>query len=148
MICGYKKALTVLVQHANKLGFVVDLYSDDVSMVTWEKLNYPCEIKIEKRLPVEEKVYVLLHELGHHELRKDWSEYKRVMPIAAYAESVKPKKYRRRIGYYVSCVDEEFKAWDAGLLLAGELGIRIRKGVWNRLKSKCLMSYIRHFGKK
>lgn len=148
MIRGYKKALTILVKHANKLGFVVDLNYDDVSMVTWERLNNPCEIKIEKKLPVEEKVYVLLHELGHNELRKDWIEYKRLMPIAAYAESVKPKKYRRRIGYYVSCVDEEFKAWDAGRVLADELGICIRKSVWNRLKSKYLMTYIRYFGKK
>lgn len=148
MIRGYKKALTILIQHANTLGFVVDLNYDDVSMVTWKKLNNPFEIKIQKKLPVEEKVYALLHELGHHELRKDWNEYKRVVPIVAYAESVRPQKYRRRIGYYVSCVEEEFKAWELGRDLANDLGIRIRKTVWNRLKSKCLMTYIRYFGKK
>ncbi len=148
MIRGYKKALKILIQHANNLGFVVDLNYDDISMVTWEKLNNPSDIKINKKLPVEEKVYVLLHELGHNELRKDWDEYKRVMPIVAYAESVKPKKYRRRVGYYVSCVEEEFKAWELGRKLANELGISIRKTVWNKLKSKCIMTYIRYFAKK
>ncbi len=148
MFHGYKKAIKILTEYANNQGFKVDLEFNDISIIEWDDLNFPYKISIDGSLSVEEKVYVFLHELGHNELRKDWGEYKRVMPIVAYAESVNVSKYRRRIGYYVSCLEEEFKAWDKGEELAKNFGIKINKKSWYKLKNKNLMSYIRYFGKK
>jgi hypothetical protein len=148
MFHGYKKAIKILTEYANNQGFKVDLEFNDISIIEWDDLNFPYKISIDGSLSIEEKVYVFLHELGHNELRKDWVEYKRVMPIVAYAESVNASKYRRRIGYYVSCLEEEFKAWDKGEELAKNFGIKINKKSWYKLKNKNLMSYIRYFGKK
>jgi hypothetical protein len=147
MSCDYEKSIKVLIQYAEQQGFKVDLNHDDISEIKWFELNKPKVIKIQSK-NIEYQVYEFLHELGHHELRKNWSEYKKVLPTVAYAESVKPSKYKRRIGYYVSSLEEEYKAWDKGLELANQLDIKVKKIKWNTLKTKCLMSYIRHFGKK
>lgn len=147
MSCEYEKSIKVLLQYAEEQGFKVELNHDDTSEIDWIGLNQPNVIRIQSK-PIENQVYEFLHELGHHELRKDWSEYKKVLPTVAYAESVRPTKYKRRIGYYVSSLEEEYKAWDKGLELANLLGVKIKKRKWNVLKNKCLMTYIRHFGKK
>lgn len=147
MSCDYEKSIKVLIQYAEQQGFKVDLNHDDISEIKWFELNKPKVIKIQSK-NIEYQVYEFLHELGHHELRKNWSEYKKVLPTVAYAESVKPSKYKRRIGYYVSSLEEEYKAWDKGLELANQLDIKVKKIKWNTLKTKCLMSYIRYFGKK
>jgi len=147
MSCKFQKSIKVLIQYAEEQGFKVIMNYDNTSQVDWIELNKPNTIKIEDKA-FDFQVYEFLRELGHHELRKDWSEYKKVLPTVAYAESVKPNKYRRRIGYYVSSIEEEYKAWERGLELAKLLGIKINKKRWNVLKNRCLMTYIRHFGKK
>lgn len=147
MSCDYEKSIKVLIQYAEQQGFKVDLNHYDISEIKWFELNTPKVIKIQSK-NIEYQVYEFLHELGHHELRKNWSEYKKVLPTVAYAESVKPSKYKRRNDYYVSSLEEEYKAWDKGSELANQLGIKIKKTKWNTLKTKCLMSYIRYFGKK
>lgn len=147
MSCVYKKSIKVLIEYAEKQGFKVVMNHDDISEIKWFELNKPKMIKIQSKT-IEYQVYEFLHELGHHELRKNWSDYKQVLPTVAYAESVKPSKYKRRNDYYVSSLEEEYKAWDKGLELADQLGIKIKKTKWNTLKTKCLMSYIRYFGKK
>jgi hypothetical protein len=45
-------------------------------------------------------------------------------------------------------IEEEYKAWDEGYKLGLSLEIRINKDNWNWIKTKCLMSYIRYYGKK
>ena len=57
-------------------------------------------------------------------------------------------KYKRRVTYSVSCMEEEFKAWDEGLKLAEKLDIKINIKKWNEFKSKCLIGYIRYYGTK
>jgi hypothetical protein len=147
MFYNHKNSIKVLTQYAEEQGFIVEMNHNDTSQIDWVVLNKPNMIRIEEKC-IEMQVYEFLHELGHHELRKDWNEYKKVLPTVAYAESVRPSKYKRRIGYYVSSLEEEYKAWDKGLELANQLGIKIKKTTWNTLKAKCLMTYIRHFGKK
>jgi hypothetical protein len=152
---NYTNALTRLSQWAYKEGYH-DISFDhyDVSLIDWKKgtLNEPNLIKIEGRYTKELQVYLFLHELGHHQLRKDWDKFERVLPISAEAEYkhiyLNLKKYKRRVTYLVSCMDEEFKAWDEGYKLGIRLGIRINEVKWLDLKSWCLMQYMRYYSSK
>lgn len=152
---SYKRALETITDWAIKEGYGhISFDHDDISFIDWEKdtLNYPKEIKIEGKYPTEIKVYLLLHELGHHQLRKSWDKFEKTLPITAYAElyhqEKKEVKYKRRVTYMVSCIEEEFKAWDEGLKLASKLDIKVNLTKWNAFKAKCLISYIRYYGAK
>lgn len=152
---NYTRALDKLTHWGHNEGYEKIIFDhNDVSYIDWKTktLNTPLEIKIQGKYPIEIKVYILLHELGHHILRKDWDEFKRVLPISAHAEHVhffkKDLKYKRRLKYNVSCMEEEFKAWDEGYKLASILDIRIDDKKWQDFKSKCLMSYMRYYSKK
>ena len=148
MFHDYKKHLQTLIQYVGAQGFKVNLDFEDISNIIWDDLNRPDSINIESGHTDEEMVYIMLHEIGHNELRKSWKRYQKTFPIVSHAESVPEKKYRRRIGYYVSCLEEEFVAWNKGLVIAKKLDIPIREDEWVKLKNKCLMGYIRYFGKK
>lgn len=149
---SYIKALNTLTDWATKEGYDdISFDHDDISFIDWERdsLNYPKKIKIEGKYPTEIQVYLLLHELGHHQLRKSWDKFEKVLPITAYAELYHNEvKYKRRVPYIVSCLEEEFKAWEEGLKLGLKLGIKINMEKWTKFKSKCLISYIRHYGTK
>jgi len=149
---SYTKTLKKLREWAIKQGYT-DISFDyhDTSYITWEKDSYniPMEIKIEGKYPVELKVYTLLHELGHHQLRKDWGKFKKTLPITEHAERKRLEenitKFERRIVYKVSCIEEEFKAWEEGYKLGLKLGVRINLKKWTNFKAKCLITYIKHF---
>ena len=152
---NYTKALERLKQWAYKEGYeTVTFDHNDVSYIDWQlkTLNIPSEIRIQGKFPIEIKVYILLHELGHHILRKDWDKFTKVLPISAHAEHVhffkNDVKYKRRVQYNVSCMEEEFKAWDEGHKLADRLGIRINEVKWYDFKAKCLMGYMRYYSTK
>jgi hypothetical protein len=151
---NYTQALGKLIQWAHKEGYEITLDHNDISYINWlpSTLNKPFSIRIEGKYPIEIKFYILLHELGHHILRKDWDEFTRVLPISAYAEHVhfflNDSKYKRRIQYNVSCMEEEFKAWAEGYKLGVALGLRINDKKWHDLKSKCLIAYMRYYSTK
>jgi hypothetical protein len=153
---NYTNALGTLKGWAIKEGYK-DIFLDyhDTSQIFWQDdtYNIPKEIRIEGKWPIETKVYIFLHELGHHQLRKDWTKFKKTLPALAHAEHLhfarNDGKYKRRVVYTVSCMEEEFKAWDEGLKLAEKLGIRVNVEKWTALKAKCLISYMRYYsGKK
>ena len=153
MVTDYKKILEILKQWAVNQGYKkITFKHNGISYISWKKksLNKPNIIKIEGKYDDEIKTYLLLHELGHHQLRKNWSTYKETLPVVAMAEYKqiikKDNKYRRRTSYYVGCVEEEFKAWDEGYKLSKEFNIKINEKKWNNLKSKCLMGYLRYYG--
>ncbi len=148
---SYKSALGILKEWSEKEGFTdVDLTYSGVSQIDWMKdtLNTPKDIKIEVA-SYEDQTYIFLHELGHHQLRKNWERFHRVLPTSAMAEEhlywTKDRKFIRRRDYMVSHLEEEYKAWEEGLKLAQKLDIRVNDNKWRALKSKCLMSYIRYF---
>lgn len=152
---NYTKALAILIDWATKQGYrdiIIDHH--DTSQIDWQKntLNTPKDIKIEGKYPIEIKVYFFLHELGHHQLRKNWGRFQKTLPVAAHAENLdlyhKVGKYKRRVTYTVSCMEEEFKAWEEGFKLAEKLGIRINMDKWVSLKAKCLISYMRYYSSK
>lgn len=153
---SYTKALDRLREWAESEGFKdISLNYTDVSLINWKDktLNVPDIIRIEKNHTKETRVYLFLHELGHHELRRNWDRYRELFPILTEAEEfelIHPKDYshRRRIGYIASEIEEEFMAWNEGLRLGNELGIRIDMDKWLKLKYKSVMSYIRYYGSK
>ena len=152
---SYKKALTILTEWAYKEGYTdISFDHNDVSYIDWanKSLNTPSVIRIEGKYPIEIKVYLLLHELGHHQLRKDWDKFTKVLPILANAEHAslykKDRNLKRVLAYDVSCLEEEFKAWEEGYKLGMLLGIKINDKKWHDFRSKCLMAYIRYYGKK
>ena len=149
---SYKKALAQLNEYAISEGYAsVTLNHMGVSKITWNRstLNEPKSIYIEGRYGVEIKTYLLLHELGHHELRKNWDVFTKRFPAAAYAEEVhlemNDKRYKRRDTYVVASLEEEFSAWEEGLRLSERLGIRVNMLNWIEFKSKCLKSYINYY---
>lgn len=150
----FGNALEILSDYASSEGYEVDLLFAGISYVKFLKdtLNAPKSIKIEAGSDDELRTYFFLHELGHHELRKDWSRFTELLPVSAKAEEEhllnKDVKYLRRVGYYVSSLEEEFLAWAEGLRLAKRLGIDIDEVVFFKLKAKCLKLYINYYGKK
>lgn len=150
MIKPYEAYLSILIDFAISEGFkAVELDYKGISDIQWSKygIYVPKLIRIQGGHTAEIQVYFLLHELGHHLLRCDWVEFAKNFPITHYAEN-NGVKYRRRISYLVASVEEEYKAWDEGLKLAERLGIPVCSEKWEKLRSKCLMGYIRFYGSK
>lgn len=152
---SYIKALKLVTEWAKGEGYEdITLDHNDISQIDWKRstLNSPKNIKIQGKYCNELKLYLMLHELGHHQLRKDWDKFKKKLPITAYAEyantSKRLGKYKRRVTYSVSCVEEEYKAWDEGYKLGERLGVRINEKKWTSIKAKCLIGYIRYYGTK
>ena len=146
---SYTKAMAKLVKWAERLGYTINF--DKGNSQIWVDERYR-EIWIEGNYPIEIRFYTLLHELGHHQIRKDWKKFKKAMPILAHAEYLhfykNTNKYKRRLTYSVFCLEEEFKEWEEGKKLADKLGLRVNQSNWDKLKSECLMTYIRKYGKK
>jgi hypothetical protein len=152
---NYTKALGMLIEWANNEGIKdISLDHDDISYIDWERksLNYPKLIKIEGKYTKEVQVYLMLHELGHYQIRKDWDVFSRLLPISYHAENTnffdKDNRLLRRTNYIVSSLEEEYLAWGEGKKLGLRMNIRINDERWYNLRSKCLMSYIRYYAKK
>ena len=152
---NYSKALDILAQYAKDEGFkTVKFNHDKTSYVNWAKdsLNVPSVIRIEGKHSDEIKVYLMLHELGHHELRKKWTIFKLEFPILAKADEElfyhRNRKLRKGLVYDVCCMEEEFRAWEEGYKLAEVLSIKINQDEWFSLRSRCLMSYMKFYSRR
>jgi hypothetical protein len=148
---SYKKAVERLTTYAYNEGFKDVIFKGSSSYVTYNDGMYyePLKLVIEECGTYEEVVYYMLHELGHHELRKDWGKFMSRFPVIAYAEHLrkvkKSRRYLRRNNYLVGTLEEEYKAWDEGLRLAERFGIRVNMKKWSIIKSKCLKAYIVYY---
>lgn len=149
---SYKAAIEQLTDYAVNEGYAhISLNHKGISMIKWntKTLNEPKSIYIEGKYGLEIKTYLMLHELGHHELRKDWKKFTKRFPVTAHAEHKhlveKDKKYKRRDSYVVASLEEEFAAWTEGLKLGKKLGIKVNMDKWIDFKSKCLKSYIVYY---
>ena len=68
--------LEILKKYAESFGFIVNLNSKSSEMLTKRgTLNTPNKINITNTNSTHQ-CYLLLHELGHWELMKDWDVYK------------------------------------------------------------------------
>lgn len=82
----------------------------------------------------ETRLFLLLHECGHHLLRKSGEE--RGVDWAA-----------RNLETKIAYVNNEIAAWQRGLRLAHRLGIRINKKRWSCVRKRNLATYLRWAGK-
>lgn len=146
----YIDAIKKLKKWAFKEGFKsVTFNHDNISYVSWENdsINTPNKIKIESGHDAEHRTYLLLHELGHHQLRKDWDWFTENFPVLAKAEIAHLRKrgnyLKRRVDYYLYTMEEEFRAWDEGFNLAHAMGIEINMNNWVALKTRCLKTYLK-----
>jgi hypothetical protein len=114
---------------------------DDVSTVIFDDIGKPNMIMIEKNYTYEEKIYLLLHEVGHCKLRQSWFFFTENLRYMANFEAGLIK-YKRKNDYFVACLEEEFKAWEFGYLIGKILDIRINDEKWDKLKYNCLTQYI------
>jgi hypothetical protein len=148
IMASYKKYMYRAMEWAYNEGYKdIDINHIGISYIKWSD-NLPDKIRIEGRYPLETRVYLFLHELGHHQLRKDWSKFEKMFPILAYAEESDDRKYTRRIEYYVSSMEEEFMAWSEGHKLGLSLGIKINANEWDKIRNTCLIGYMRYWGDK
>lgn len=88
---------------------------------------------------IEKRLYSLLHECGHALIRSDAKNFEHSYPAHATAELDGRK--RRSDKYKVSLIEEEVEAWKRGYRLANRLGLFIDEENFNKLKTKCLISY-------
>ena len=143
--------LEILKKYAESFGFKVNLNSKSSEMIIRRgTLNVPSKIKIINTNSTHQ-CYLLLHELGHWELMKDWTLYKQRYHFTSIGEEFaldKIYKYRRRIAYKVDIMREEFDAWETGKNLAVKLNLNIDTEDYDRYSISYLFSYIKHLGKK
>jgi len=147
-------SIYTLIKYAEKLGYKVTR-NRRYSEILWHP-SYPhnksLSITLSKQKNKKFEVYDMLHELGHHMIRRNWREYKQKYPITVHAEKMHYEhnvyKYKRRIGYKLEEVREEFDAWDIGLDIARKKGIDVNVVDYRSYAAKSVMSYVRHYGKQ
>jgi hypothetical protein len=142
--------LGILKKYAESFGFKVNLNSKSSEMIIRRgTLNVPSKIKIINTNSTHQ-CYLMLHELGHWELMRDWDLYKQKYHFTSIGEEYalnKIYKYRRRLAYKVDVMREEFDAWEAGRNLAIKLNLYLDINDYNKYSIKFLYLYIKHLGK-
>lgn len=140
-----------LIRHAEKQGFRV--YMGTESVVKFKRTyptNKPSAIEIREHKNEDHQLYDLLHELGHYMIRKDWKSYQEAYPLTTRAEFWHHTrgiyKYKRRIGYKIESLREEYEAWDVGLKLARKKRIDIDVQDYRKYANSMLANYVRYYG--
>lgn len=134
--------ITKLISLAGELGYVVVLKDNEtiktcLGVVSFRKAT----ITLYEHLPSDEKVFILLHEIGHI-----FAEEKTINPLFFLQEANKIQKISGK--KKISAITEEVLAWYYGVLIADLLGIVVRKKI-NKCLIKSLDSHISfHNGKK
>jgi hypothetical protein len=96
------------------------------------------EITISSRLSPRNQVIVLLHECGHHLIGPSGDSDRFQM---GYAQS--DPEVTKTFHHRVACLEEEMEAWHRGWRLAGRLGLRVDREIFDQYRLKCLRSYIK-----
>lgn len=133
---NYKSQCLKVIEYCNKQKIKVIL--NDVT----EDCCYPHVklIYISTGQTWQNRLYTLLHEIGHMKIykkRKEWLDY-----FSCYACDETDGRKMRSISYQVSLVAEEIEAWKIGMKLGKKLGVHIDKNKYNAIMNKCIMSYI------
>jgi len=125
----YKK----LIKYCKKYNWKVTEKYNITDFVSLD-LNH---IFINKRRSAKNKVYCLLHEIGHILVaRGTYYDY-------IYQHRFCEKKIKKKNSFEnIITLDEEFAAWRKALILAKKMNIFIDRDDFERIKMKCLMTYI------
>lgn len=95
------------------------------------------KIYIPKNTSINNKLYTILHECGHHLVGYRYYPQR-------YSEGYTlgcDKRYTKTLRYRVEVLDEELEAWHRGLLLAKRLGIYIDVEKYKLIRDKCIKRY-------
>jgi hypothetical protein len=95
-------------------------------------------ILINCHLSPENQVYNLAHECGHILIGEREKDQRYGMGYNADEPNEKKTLVHR-----IDVVDEEFEAWDRGRKLAGRLGIRIDKKLFDRARATYIKTYMK-----
>ena len=95
-------------------------------------------ISYNKNNRLEKQVYSILHECGHH-LTQSSKEYvtRHKVQVDALTDGRKTKSLRWRI----SCLGEEFQAWERGKKLAKALDFKLNEKRYEDYVAQCLKTY-------
>lgn len=132
----WNQQIKKLILFAEKKDFTTKIYKtkSKISSVHLEKKL----IQIYSGHRNEIKFYLLLHELGHVLLNENEKVFK---ASSGYGQTFFTNN---TITNKVSIVEEELFAWDVGKNLAKEMKLKINRRSFERLKSHCISSYIKH----
>jgi hypothetical protein len=136
----FKTHFNHLIKYCEARGYAVKLGNE--SIVSFEDR----EITVNRALIYENKVYALLHEIGHIIcLKSKYYNEKYPPPIQVYdAENDILKSNTHK----VLALAEEFEAWHLGFLLAKRLKIEINNTRFDTIKARWLKTYIDAFWNK
>lgn len=91
-------------------------------------------IGLDASMPIEEKTYTLIHEMGHAYLHFDEEEYEINFPAKCRPSEHSFEEWKEDV------YREEVEAWEIGLWLVEDIkGIDVV--VYNSLKERCLKDY-------
>jgi hypothetical protein len=131
----YTYILANLMVYTKQLGWSVELRRGSVAL---NEANFDKKlITINLNQRPELRVYALLHELGHVSVRRSQG-YTYKFPYGELDKS-QLNTNRKRMGV----LEEEIAAWSKALDIAKKRKIIIDREVFDRDKSRCLMTYIK-----
>lgn len=102
-------------------------------------------VLINRARPYETRLGTLLHECGHVEIHR---RRKRRVNCRIAGSSIKEKRglkgrcKPRTLARDISELDEEIEAWEVGTQLAKALEIKYNRKKFERLRERCLMTYV------
>jgi Zn-dependent peptidase ImmA (M78 family) len=98
------------------------------------------QIVINRRRTDEHKLYILLHEYGHHHLMQNKN-------LANKFKAISNRYARNMLTEQILAIEEEVLAWHYGEEAAKALGIPLDQTKFQLLKSRCLRTHIRSYSK-
>lgn len=134
---NFENSIQKLEMWASKKGFKLSFGATPDQVSFENKIIY-----VYNKQKKENQVYSLLHECGHILVSQNIEDFEKSYPMYAHASDV-TKRQEKTNKYKVSLIGEEFEAWKRGLSLAKRLGIEINKENYDKIMSKCLMTYIK-----
>ena len=94
------------------------------------------KLLIEADVKAEHTFYYFLHEIGHMLVCQNSKTY------AAKYQPVYDGFHETSLTHKVNRVEEEYDAWKSGQRLARRLGLKINRREFEKLRTKCLASYM------
>jgi len=94
------------------------------------------KLLIEIDIKPEHTFYYFLHEIGHMLVCQNSKAY------AAKYEAVYEDFHETSLTHKANRVEEEFDAWKSGRRLARRLGLKVNRREFEKIRTKCLVSYM------
>ena len=104
-------------------------------------------VSINSKLAYNIRVAVLIHECGHvaiyHTRRRSPTRRVHGCTLGEWWNG-RGRCRKGRLARNLSTLEEELAAWDVGDRLAKKLSVRFSRATFERLRTRCLLTYVRH----